>query len=86
MVALAWLGFLMFANGIFHIVASVMHGYSPGTVTAAVVYLPFFALFARQVRRKYQLSPAVLATIALAGGIPMFVHGYLIAFRGSRLF
>jgi hypothetical protein len=24
--------------------------------------------------------------VALLGGIPMYIHGYLIVFRGSRLF
>lgn len=24
--------------------------------------------------------------MALAGGVPMYIHGYLIVFRGNRLF
>jgi hypothetical protein len=84
---LGWLGLLMFANAIFHIVATLVHAtYCPGVVTATVLYLPFFLWFFRMVYKKLDvpLSLAVLST--LLGSIPMSIHGYLIVFRGDRLF
>jgi len=83
----AWLGFLMFANAIFHVIgAFVDHGYVPGVVTATVLYLPYFSwLFVRGVKSKL-VSAVGLIAAAVVGAIPMIAHGYLILFRGSRLF
>jgi len=85
--ALAWLGFLMFANAVFHITGTLAHGrYAPGTVTAAVLYLPYFPPFARAVGRRWGVGLGAEAAITLLAGAPMFIHGYLIVFRHSRLF
>jgi energy-converting hydrogenase Eha subunit G len=86
-VATAWIGFLMLANGIFHLVATLaQRGYTPGVVTGSLLYLPvsllFFAAIARECRMPYPL----VTGLALLGGIPMYIHGWLIVFRGSRLF
>lgn len=84
---LAWLGSLFFANALFHLTATVVHHrYSPGAVTAACLYLPYFALFFVVALRRLRVSwgAALLATIL--GALPMAAHGYLIVFRGSRLF
>lgn len=83
----AWFGFLMFANAILHIAgAFVDGGYVPGLATAALLYLPYFAwLFVRGVVSR-RVSAGVLIVAAIVGAIPMLVHGYLILFRGSRLF
>jgi hypothetical protein len=87
LIAVAWVGFLMLANGLFHIVATVVHGrYCPGVVTGALLYLPFSLLFVRAVAREVKLSGPAVVMAALVGAVPMFVHGYLIVFRGSRLF
>jgi hypothetical protein len=87
LVSLAWFGFLFFANAIFHLVATAVHGrYSPGAVTSLVLYLPHFAaLFALLVRR-LGIPALGAAAVTLLGAAPMAVHGYLIVFRGSRLF
>jgi hypothetical protein len=84
---IAWFGFLMFANAIFHISAAfVDKRYVPGVVTAVLLYLPYFSwLFARGVKHK-RLSVAASIVAAVIGGLPMAAHGYLILFRGSRLF
>jgi hypothetical protein len=85
--ALAWFGLLFFANGIFHLTATAVHRlYSPGAVTSAVLYLPYFAVLFSVVVKRLRLpwGAAVLATVV--GAVPMAVHGYLIVFRGSRLF
>ncbi len=77
----------MLANGVFHVVATVVHRrYCPGIFTALLLYFPLSALFLRAAARERGLSaPSVLAA-AILGGVPMYVHGYLIVFRGSRLF
>ncbi len=86
-VAVGWLGFLLFANAVFHLVATAVHAkYSPGAVTAALLYLPYFAWFTILVHKRYAVALLNLLATALLGGLPMFVHGYPIVFRGSRLF
>lgn len=85
--AVAWLSFLMLANAAFHIGGSVIDGsYTPGVVTAVCLYLPYaLSVFARMLRDR-RLSIPVLAILALAGSVPMLIHGYRILFLGSRLF
>jgi len=83
----AWVGFLMLANAVFHIVATIsLSRYCPGVVTATLIYLPVSALFFRAVVRELGISSLVVAAVALLAGTPMFIHGYLIVFQGSRLF
>ena len=84
---LAWLGLLFFANALFHLTATVvLDRYSPGAITAACLYLPYFVLlFVTAVRRLgVPWGVALLATVL--GALPMAAHGYLIVFRGARLF
>jgi Protein of unknown function with HXXEE motif len=84
---LAWLGFLMLANGLLHLTATVVHQrYSPGTLTAAALYLPYFAVLFAAVRSRLRVSAATALVATVLGALPMAVHGYLIIFRGSRLF
>jgi hypothetical protein len=87
LVAAAWVGFLMLANGLFHLVATVAtRGYCPGVVTGVLLYLPLSLLFIRGVARETQVPAIVAVAAALVGAVPMALHGYLIVFRGSRLF
>lgn len=87
LVGVAWVSFLMLANGLFHVVATVAHGrYCPGVVTGLFLYLPLSLLFLRGVVREIHVPALVVAVVALAGALPMVLHGYLIVFRGSRLF
>ncbi|HET6891669.1 MAG TPA: HXXEE domain-containing protein [Pyrinomonadaceae bacterium] len=87
LIGVAWVGFLMLANGLFHIVATVaLSRYCPGVATATVLYLPFSVLFIRAVVREFGLNSPVTSSVALLAGIPMYIHGYLIVFRGGRLF
>lgn len=86
-VAVAWVGFLMLANGVLHLVATLVHSrYSPGVITGALLYLPFSFLFMKAIVRECAIPWRTVLPVALAGGIPMYIHGYLIVFRGSRLF
>jgi hypothetical protein len=82
-----WLSFLMFANAILHLAGTAVLGrYSPGAITSAALYLPYFAWFLWLVIRQFKLGPiAVMMTVVL-GSLPMLIHGYLIVFEGRRLF
>lgn len=85
-VAIGWLFFLMFANGIFHVVGTLRFGrYSPGTVTALLLYIPYSAGLTVLAARRAQLRLLpLLITLALAG-IPGCIHFYRILFEGGRL-
>ncbi len=83
----AWVGFLMLANGVLHLVGTIAHArYCPGVVTGTLLYLPYGALLLRKIVRELGLSPGVVLGTAALGGAPMLLHGYLIVFRASRLF
>ncbi len=84
---MAWLAFLMFANALLHVAGAFADmQYVPGLVTAVVLYVPYYLwLFVKTVKSG-RVKPAVLLVAAVLGAIPMLVHGYLIVFRGSRLF
>ena len=85
--AVSWLSFLMFANALLHLAGALVDGaYVPGLVTALLLYLPFYGAVIIRVVRLRRLSRRGLAAAALVGALPMLVHGYLIIFRGSRLF
>jgi hypothetical protein len=85
--AVGWLSFLMMANAIFHIAGGVVdRQYVPGLVTAILLYLPYYSwLFMKAVKSK-RVKVEVLIVCAVLGSLPMLIHGYLIIFRGSRLF
>jgi hypothetical protein len=87
LVGVAWVGFLMLANGLFHIIGTVAHArYCPGVVTASLLYLPLSVAFFRAAVGEFRLSPVLVAGVAVLSGVPMYIHGFLIVFRGSRLF
>lgn len=87
LVAVAWVGCVMFANAIFHIVAAIVDGgYAPGVATAALLYLPVSLLLFGAVRAQCAIPAAAVAAVALVAGIPMVWHGWLIVFEGGRLF
>ncbi len=83
----AWVGFLMLANGLFHVVGTLAHGrYCPGVITCTLLYLPYGVLLLRRTVRDLELHPGAVLGAAALGALPMLVHGYLIVFRASRLF
>ena len=84
---IAWLGFLMFANAIAHIAAGLVdRQYVPGLVTAVLLYIPYYLWLFVKAMKSERVSPVGLIVAAVLGSIPMLIHGYLITFRGSRLF
>jgi hypothetical protein len=87
LLGVAWVSFLMLANGLFHLVATVAQAdYCPGVITGVFLYLPLSFLFLTSLTRETHVPATGVAVAVLAGAIPMAVHGYLIVFRGSRLF
>lgn len=85
--AVAWISLLMFANALFHIAGAAVDGaYMPGLATSILLYLPFWAWIVAHVVRTRRLSRAATAAAVAVGAMPMLAHGYLIVFRGSRLF
>lgn len=84
---LAWLTHFMFANAIFHVLAAiVLRGYSPGTVTASLLYLPYFFWFVHHLRERYRASWDVIVLIVALVGLPMYLQTYMVVFRHSRYF
>jgi uncharacterized protein with HXXEE motif len=82
-----WLSFLMLANAIFHVTGAVVDKrYMPGLITAIVLYLPYYFLIVGKLLQRGRLKLISLIIIALLGSALMLIHGYLIIFRGSRLF
>lgn len=87
LMVLTWLGFLMVGNAVLHIGAAVIYGtYVPGVVTAILLYLPFSALAIASLLRSRRVSPVAATVAVVLGALPMLAHGYMIAFRGTRLF
>jgi hypothetical protein len=87
LVLAVWVGFLMLANGLFHVVGTIAHGrYCPGVVTGSFLYLPYGAFVLHRIVRELGLHLFVVLGTASLGAVPMLMHGYLIVFRASRLF
>ena len=77
----------MLANAIFHIVGGLVdRRYVPGLATAILLYLPYYGWFFIRVVKSQRVEMIVLIVGAVLGSLPMLIHGYLIIFRGSRLF
>ena len=85
--AVVWLSFLMLANAILHIVGGLVdQQYVPGLATAILLYLPYYSWFFIKAVKSKRVKIIVLGAGAVLGSLPMLIHGYLIIFRGSRLF
>lgn len=86
-VAATWLGFLFMANAVFHVVGGMADGgYVPGLLTAVVLYVPYYVWFLIETLKTRRVNAAALTACVALGSLPMLMHGYLIIFRGSRLF
>jgi hypothetical protein len=85
--AIAWLSCLMFGNALFHLAGALAdRAYVPGLVTALLLYLPFFAWVVVRALQERRVRATGVAASVLLGAAPMLAHGYLILFRGERLF
>lgn len=86
-VALAWLGLIMVGNAVLHTTGALVdRAYAPGVITALLLYVPFSALVIARVVRTRRVSPTAAAAAVVLGALPMLAHGYMILFRGTRLF
>ena len=84
---IVWLSFLMFANALLHLVGSLVDGaYMPGLITALLLYLPFYFWVVARAIQLQRMPRGGMVAAAVLGALPMAAHGYLIIFRGSRLF
>ena len=85
--ALTWLGCLMLANAAFHVAGGLVDGrYVPGLATAVLFYLPYYSWLWFSAVKSGRVKAAWAALGTSVGALPMLAHGYLILFRGSRLF
>ena len=85
--ALAWLGVTMAGNAVLHVGGAIVErGYAPGVITAVLLYVPFSAWVIANVVRTRRLSAPAAALAGIIGALPMLTHGYMILFRGTRLF
>lgn len=83
---LGWLGFLMLGNGILRLLATVYFAeYCPGSVTAALLYLPYFAWMLHRVRTRLGVAWGRCALATLFGALPMLAQGYAVLVMGRRL-
>ena len=86
-VAIAWLSFLMLANAVLHLTGALVdRAYVPGLVTALLLYLPFYGWVVARAIQSRRVPRDAVAAATLLGALPMLAHGYLILFRGGRLF
>ncbi len=86
-VLLVWLSHFVLANALFHIIATLaMLRYSPGVVTSATLYLPFFLWFVWYLHRRLRASREIILLIAALAGFPMYLQIYMVVFRHSRFF
>jgi len=82
-----WFSFLMLANAIFHITGAIVDKhYMPGLITAIGLYLPYYFFVVIRLLKTGIVKIGWLILLALLGSALMLIHGYLIIFRGSRLF
>jgi len=82
-----WLSFLMFANALLHIAGSMVdQSYTPGLITAIVLYLPYYLLIIARILKSKKMKTGFLAGLVFLGSLPMLIHGYMILFLGGRLF
>jgi hypothetical protein len=86
LVLLAWLAFLMLANGILHLVATAIdRAYVPGALTSGLLYLPYFAIVFASCRRTGGIALGSALRATLLGTLPMLLQGAAILVSGRRL-
>ena len=86
-VVVTWVSFLMFANALLHLTGAIVDGaYVPGLVSALALYIPYSVWIMGRTVQLRRLPRSAVVVAAAMGALPMLIHGYLIIFRGSRLF
>ncbi len=83
---IAWLSFVMLANGVLHLTASLLfREYVPGTVTAGILYLPYFVAATVTICRNVDVRPRAAILAATIGAAPMLAQGISILTVGRRI-
>lgn len=83
---IAWLSFIMLTNGLLHLTVSLaFREYVPGTVTAGVLYLPFFAAATVTIIRNFEIRLRAAILAAAIGAVPMVVQGIGMLAVGRRI-
>lgn len=86
-ISFGWISFLFGANAVLHVVGAMSdRAYMPGLVSAVLLYIPFYLLLVRALIKARRIQGYALCVAGIAGAAPMLMHGYLIIFRGDRLF
>jgi len=84
---LSWISYFMLANGLFHVEATMyLVKYCPGTVTATLLYLPYFGWFVWYLRTRLEMSLGLLVLVTMLAGAPMLIQGFMIVFLGQRFY
>jgi hypothetical protein len=82
----AWLSFLMLANGLLHLLATAIDGaYAPGAISSGLLYLPYFALAFGACRRLGGIPWRAALAAAALGALPMLAQGASVLGSGRRL-
>ena len=83
---IAWLSFLMLTNGVLHLAASLLfREYVPGTVTAGILYLPYFVAATVTICRSSNVRPRAAILAATIGAVPMLAQAVSILTVGRRI-
>lgn len=88
LLSLTWFSFLMLANALsVHLIPSIVQRrYVPGTVTALLLYLPFYTWYLWLLVTGSHLPIGLVLGAVVIGATPMVIHGYRVLFRGTTLF
>ncbi len=77
---------LLFANGIFHLVATIKSKrYSPGVVTGVVLYLPLAIAGFPMILRSHHATLGTAAVAAILGGSYQFISWSIHRRRAAKL-
>lgn len=83
---IAWLSFLMAANAVLHLTASFLfREYVPGSVTAGILYLPYFFAASVSICRTFNVRARAAILAATLGAVPMLAQGISVLTAGRRI-
>lgn len=84
-IALAWVGFAIFGNAVYHLLTVYAEGgYVAGIVTASLIYLPVTALLIRATVLECRMPVWAAVCVTVAGGIPDYFQAMRVVFEGRR--
>jgi hypothetical protein len=82
---LVWLSYIMFANALFHVAATVvLRKYCPGLITAFALYLPYYFFFAEYLRTRLQIRTSVVAGSAVLASLVVYQQWHTVLSAAVR--